>query len=98
MLEKKIEKAICEYAKEQGLLVDKFTSPARRGVPDRLFTLPNGRMFFMETKSLGNVPTPSQERDHARRRAHNVTVYWTDNIALGIQYIADEIAHMKSNA
>ena len=36
MLEKQIEAKVCEYAKTKGVLVYKFTSPARAAVPDRL--------------------------------------------------------------
>ena len=37
MLEKQIERKVCDYAKNKGLLAYKFTSPARAAVPDRLF-------------------------------------------------------------
>ena len=98
MLEKDIEAKICDYAKANWLLVYKFTSPQRRGVPDRLFVLPMGRIFFMEMKAPGNKPTPAQEREHYRLRQAGVTVYWTDSIERGIRYISDEILFMKSNA
>lgn len=79
MLEKQIEAKVCEYAKERGLLVYKFTSPNRAAVPDRLFVLPNGRMFFCEFKREGEKPTPAQEREHHRLRQHKVSVWVIDN-------------------
>ena len=98
ILEKDIEAGICDYAKANGLLVYKFTSPARRGVPDRMFVLPQGRIFFIEMKAPGNKPTPAQEREHFRLRQAGITVYWTDSVERGIKYIDREIEFMKSNA
>ena len=48
MLEKQIEAKVCDYAKERGLLVYKFTSPNRMAVPDRMFIRPDGKVFFIE--------------------------------------------------
>jgi hypothetical protein len=56
MLEKQIEKKVCDYAKERGMLVYKFTSPNRMAVPDRLFICPDGRVFFIEFKREGQSP------------------------------------------
>jgi len=80
MLEKQIEAKVCDYAKSKGLLVYKFTSPARAAVPDRLFILPNGRMFFCEFKRTGQKPTDAQEREHHRLRGHKVMVFVIDNV------------------
>ena len=83
MLEKQIEDKVCDYAKHQGLLVYKFTSPARAAVPDRLFVLPNGRMFFCEFKREGQKPTPAQYREHEKLRQQMVNVFVIDNVAEG---------------
>lgn len=83
MLEKQIEAKVCDYAKEKGLLVYKFTSPARAAVPDRLFVLPSGRTFFCEFKREGQKPTPAQEREHHRLRLHKVCVFVIDNVENG---------------
>jgi hypothetical protein len=87
MLEKQIEAKVCEYAKERGLLVYKFTSPARAAVPDRLFILPNGKMFFVEFKREGEKPTPAQEREHHRLRQHKVNVWVIDNVIDGKEMV-----------
>ena len=87
MLEKQIEVKVCEYAKERGLLVYKFTSPARAAVPDRVFVLPNGKMFFCEFKREGEKPTPAQEREHHRLRQHKVSVWVIDNVIDGKEMV-----------
>lgn len=51
MRESKIEQAFCKYAKKQGCIPYKFSSPARRGVPDRLVMCPDGVSFFVEFKN-----------------------------------------------
>lgn len=83
MLEKQIEAKVCDYAKSKGALVYKFTSPARAAVPDRLFIGPTGRVWFIEFKREGQKPTPAQEREHARLRGHNVSVFVIDDVEQG---------------
>jgi hypothetical protein len=83
MLEKVIEGKVCSYAQAKGLLVYKFTSIARAGVPDRLFILPDGTMFFIEFKHKGKKPTPAQGREHTRLRGHKVLVFVIDNVEDG---------------
>ena len=91
MLEKQIEAKVCDYAKQRGLLVYKFTSPARAAVPDRLFILPHGRMFFCEFKREGQKPTPAQEREHHRLRQHKVPVFVVDNVEAGVAMIDEMV-------
>ena len=69
MLERDIEKAFVDHVKSLGGIAEKFTSPARRSVPDRLVTLPGNRIIFVELKASGKDATEAQERDHKRRRA-----------------------------
>lgn len=68
MLEKEIEALFVKRVKALGGLCDKFTSPGRRAVPDRIVTLPGGRIIFVELKRPGGKPTGLQLIDHARRR------------------------------
>ena len=82
-LEKQIERNVCDYAHEAGLLVYKFTSPARAAVPDRMFVTPKGTVFFCEFKREGQKPTPAQEREHARLRGHNISVFVIDDVEQG---------------
>jgi hypothetical protein len=92
MLEKNIEAKVCGYARERGLLAYKFTSPAHAAVPDRLFVLPNGRMFFCEFKRQGQKPTPAQEREHHRLRQHKVSVFVIDNVDDGLRMVDEMLA------
>ena len=68
MLERTIEAALVRRVKALGGTCEKFTSPGRRSVPDRVVTLPEGRIIFVELKAPGKKPTELQERDHQRRR------------------------------
>ena len=96
MLEKQIESKVCEYAKTKGLLVYKFTSPARAAVPDRMFILPNGIVFFIEFKRSGASPTIPQIREHQRLRGHGVKVFVTDDAHEGCALI-DSMVNAHAN-
>jgi len=78
MLERDIETYLVKRCKEIGALADKFTSPQRRSVPDRLITF-GGRVLFVELKATGKKPTEAQVRDHERRRAAGAEVIWLDS-------------------
>jgi len=69
MLEKTIEAALVKRVKSLGGLCEKFVSPGRRSVPDRLVSLPEGVIIFVELKAPGKHTTPLQQLDHERRRA-----------------------------
>jgi len=69
MLERDIERALVRRVTALGGMCEKFTSPGRRSVPDRLITMPGGHIIFVELKAPGKKPTELQKRDHARRRA-----------------------------
>lgn len=83
MLERDVERKVCDYAKDLGFLVYKFTSPARAAVPDRLFINKQGVVFFVEFKRPGAKPTPAQEREHLRLRNQGVHVFVIDNVEMG---------------
>jgi hypothetical protein len=80
MLEKKIERALSRRVKALGGLCEKFVSPGRRSVPDRIVTLPGGRVIFVECKAPGKKPTDLQSRDHARRRELGCDVRLIDSL------------------
>ena len=82
MLEKQIEKAVCDYAKTKGFLVYKFTSPSRAAVPDRMF-IRNGVVSFIEFKAEGQKATPAQHREHHRLQGEGMSVFMVDNIGWG---------------
>lgn len=91
MLEKQIEKAVCDYAKSKGLLVYKFSSPGHASVPDRMFILPDGRMFMIEFKSTVGKVTPAQAREHGRLWDHGISVYVVNNVEKGKALIDKEL-------
>ena len=79
VLEKDIERTVCRVAREEGWYVRKFTSPAHRSVPDRLF-IKRGRVVFIEFKRPGGKTTPGQDREIERLRAAGVAVYVCDSV------------------
>ena len=87
LLEKQIEEKVNTYAKEQGYLVYKFTSPQRVAVPDRLYINPRGKVYFVEFKREGQRPTPAQQREHDRLRDQGVVVYVIDNVPAGVKMV-----------
>jgi len=68
MRERDIEKALVARVKQIGGKCEKFTSPARRAVPDRIVSLPGGVVIFVELKAPGEKPTKLQAKDHRERR------------------------------
>lgn len=78
MLEKDIEKILVKKVKDLGGLCEKFVSPSRRSVPDRIITLPGGKVFFVECKAPGKRPTEKQLADHQRRRELHADVWVVD--------------------
>ena len=51
MLEKQIEAHLVKRVKTLGGVAYKFTSPAHRGVADRVVCLPDGSTWFVELKT-----------------------------------------------
>lgn len=61
VLEAAVEAYLVRRVKALGGMALKFTSPGRRGVPDRMVLLPNGVFFFVELKRPGERATKQQE-------------------------------------
>ena len=77
--EKQIEARIVKRAREHRGTAYKFTSPGRRAVPDRILVVPCFDLIpFVEAKRPGEVPTPSQEREHKKLRKAGATVFVVD--------------------
>jgi hypothetical protein len=53
MKESTIEKHLVAQVKALGGMAYKFTSPAHRGVADRIVCLPDGQTWFVELKAPG---------------------------------------------
>lgn len=90
-LEKVIEEKVVAFAKSKGLLAYKFTSPARRSVPDRLFVCPGGHVFFMELKRLGHQPTHGQRVEITKLQQQGAKVYVIDNVEDGKRAVEMEL-------
>lgn len=78
--EKDVESALVKRVKALGGLCEKFTSPGRRSVPDRIITMPGGQIIFVELKRPNAKPTEAQKRDHERRRELGCDVRVIDNL------------------
>lgn len=78
VLETSIENYLVASVELFGGMCEKFTSPGKKGVPDRIVTWPApgfARVHFVELKApLGRLD-PWQERDHDRRRKLNCHVF-----------------------
>lgn len=74
MRESKVEKYLREQVELRGGMCEKFVSPGKRGVPDRLITWPNC-MHLAETKATDGKVNPMQARDHRRRKKYGINVW-----------------------
>lgn len=83
MTEKQIESGVCKYAREKGCWVRKFSSPAHRGVPDRVFMTPSGRVFFIEFKGPTGKLSKLQEREFKEIKAHGGHVHAVYSMDVG---------------
>jgi len=91
MLEREIERQVCEYATKCGFLTYKFSSPSRIGVPDRMFLGPYQRAFWIEFKREGGQPTPAQTRECLKIRKCGFEVYLVDTVEDGKKVIDEQV-------
>jgi hypothetical protein len=94
MKESSLEKKLVTYAKSKGVLTYKWSSPAHRGVPDRIF-IGKDRILFLEIKAPGKKPTELQLREMklinekggtGERRVYRAE--WTDDLEEGKLFIS----------
>jgi hypothetical protein len=97
MLEREIEKKVCDYAKSVGFEVYKFSSPNRVGVPDRLFVAPHQRAFWIEFKREGGKPTPVQMRECRKLRDCGFDVYLVDSVEDGKAVVDEQLEIAKAS-
>lgn len=62
MIESEIENQLIWHVERMGGQAYKFTSPANRGVADRVVCLPNGETYFVELKAPKGRLSPLQKR------------------------------------
>lgn len=96
MREKVVEKYLREEIEKLGGTCEKFVSPGKRGVPDRIITMPGGVIEFVELKAP-KKPTlrAAQARDHARRRAMGCTVTVIRTKTQVDEYVAELYADLS---
>lgn len=93
MRESVIEKYLVKRCKEEGWLCYKFSSPAQRGVPDRIVCMPRGTVVFVEVKQENGVLSKLQEVCHEEllKLGQFVTVVWSK------EDVDHFIKHWKAN-
>lgn len=81
MKEKDLERRLVDWCREHSVLCYKFSSPARRGVPDRILIFPGGGVFFLELKSPETraKPTPLQARKLKKLADQGQSVAWSND-------------------
>ena len=79
--EREVEAELVRRVQAAGGLAFKFTSPGRRGVPDRIVLLPGRAPEFVELKRKGQKAKPHQVREHERMRAAGAVVHLIDDTA-----------------
>lgn len=83
MLEKNIEKHLVAQVKAMGGMAYKFTSPAHRGVADRVVCLPDGSTWFVELKAPGGRLSELQkifQSDMARMNQKYACLWSKDHV------------------
>lgn len=71
--ERYIEDYLRKKTRESGYLCYKFVSPGIKGVPDDI-VIHNGRVTFIETKSLTGTTSASQNKRISEMQAHGADV------------------------
>jgi hypothetical protein len=83
MLEKQVEAYFKKVVEQLGGKSYKFTSPAHRGVADRVACLPDGSTWFVEIKTDGGKLSELQKlfaADMARLNQHYACLWNKDDI------------------
>jgi hypothetical protein len=83
MLEKAVEAYFKKVVEQLGGKSYKFTSPAHRGVTDRVACLPDGSTWFVEIKTEGGKLSELQKlfaADMARLNQHYACLWNKDDI------------------
>lgn len=86
MLETPIETKVCKHAKKHGVVVYKFKSPSRRGVPDRIYFF-GGRVWCIEFKATGKKATELQQLHMDLIEAAGTPCYVIDDVDDGYRLI-----------
>lgn len=96
-----VEEYLVKEVAKRGGVAEKFSSPNRASVPDRLVQWPAKTDWdwaplpawteFVECKAPGKKPTAAQDRDHERRRAMGFRVTVVDTYEAVDKYLESNI-------
>jgi hypothetical protein len=97
-----VEEYLVKEVAKRGGVAEKFSSPNRASVPDRLVQWPITEFNvgydnipawaeFVECKAPGKEPTAAQARDHERRRAMGFRVTVVDTYEAVDKYLESSI-------
>ncbi len=92
MLESKIEKRLKKEIELIGGKAKKFVSPGSSGEPDRIVLLPQGRIFFIETKAPNEKLRALQKHRAKELRTLGFDVRCIDSIE-GVMEFISEVKH-----
>ena len=88
MKESQIESAVAKYARTvHGAIMEKFVSPGKRGVPDRICWPRNRRAFLIEFKTPDGKLSELQRMSHAEYQVRGHKVFVVDNVEEGMRII-----------
>jgi hypothetical protein len=86
--ERDIERYFVRKVEAAGGVAEKFSSPNRRNVPDRIvLCLQPGTIHFVELKAPGGKASPGQRRDHNWRIARGFKVFVLDSYQAVDEYV-----------
>lgn len=99
--ESDVEARLVTRVEFNGGTAEKFSSPQKANVPDRIVCWPrspgdsfwksrDAAMCFVECKAPGKKPSKAQARDHERRRAMGFRVYVVDTYEAVEHFIKSE--------
>jgi hypothetical protein len=74
MIESQLERKFVRSVKDAGGVTYKWVSPGTLGVPDRI-VIYNGRVIFVELKTITGRLSPIQEHIHYMLRQNGAEVY-----------------------
>lgn len=95
--EAKIERYLIQQIKSLGGKSFKFSSPVRKGVPDRICIMPYGLIFFVECKTEKGVISTLQKItfDEFTELHHPVYIVKSkEDVDAFIKYVAARITHV----
>ena len=86
MLERDVQDKVVTRARRNGVIAHKFSSEARRNVPDYLFFF-EGRTYFIEFKATGQKPRAGQMKEIKKFREAGFIVDVVDDVIDGNRLI-----------